>query len=208
MSKAKLNLNQMSVADKIQFARRVAAQLDANGGVFNNPPQSFETIYGASSALQLAFNDAQSARQQAIEKTTLQSQAEAALDEVLRQTALYVDSVSAGNAATIELAGLAIRNPQHPVGPLRSPEDVIAKEGRSLGEIILRWRSVRGARSYLVEETTGLSPSGPWSRSGVSTKAKAFVDNLTSGNRYWFRVAAIGAAGQGAWSYPIMKIAP
>ena len=34
----------------------------------------------------------------------------------------------------------------------------------------------------------------------MSTKAKAYVDGLTSGTRYWFRVAAVSAAGQGAWS--------
>jgi hypothetical protein len=32
----------------------------------------------------------------------------------------------------------------------------------------------------------------------MSTKAKAFVDGLSSGTGYWFRVAAVSAAGQGS----------
>jgi hypothetical protein len=31
---------------------------------------------------------------------------------------------------------------------------------------------------------------------------------MASGMRYWFRVAAVGAAGEGPFSDPISKIAP
>lgn len=41
----------------------------------------------------------------------------------------------------------------------------------------------------------------------MSTKAKAFVDGLTSGTRYWFRVAAVSAAGQGEWSDAVGGVA-
>lgn len=34
------------------------------------------------------------------------------------------------------------------------------------------------------------------------------ISGLTSGVRYWFRVAAIGASGQSGWSDPATKIAP
>jgi hypothetical protein len=41
----------------------------------------------------------------------------------------------------------------------------------------------------------------------TATKSKATVTGLTSGTRYWFRVAAIGSAGQGPWSDPATAIA-
>jgi hypothetical protein len=34
------------------------------------------------------------------------------------------------------------------------------------------------------------------------------VSNLTSGTKYWFKVAGLGSAGQGPWSDPATKIAP
>ena len=42
---------------------------------------------------------------------------------------------------------------------------------------------------------------------GVTTKSKGPVTGLTSGTKYWFRVAAVGAAGQGAWSNPASRTA-
>jgi len=38
--------------------------------------------------------------------------------------------------------------------------------------------------------------------------SSATVPGLTSGTRYWFRVAGVGTAGQGAWSDPATKVAP
>jgi len=46
-----------------------------------------------------------------------------------------------------------------------------------------------------------------WTLGVVSTKSSATLSGLTSGTKYWFRVAAIGAAGQGAWSDPATKMA-
>jgi hypothetical protein len=42
----------------------------------------------------------------------------------------------------------------------------------------------------------------------VVTKSSATVTGLTSGQRVGFRVAAIGAAGQGPWSDPATQIVP
>jgi hypothetical protein len=47
-----------------------------------------------------------------------------------------------------------------------------------------------------------------WAAATTSTKTKAIVNTMTSGLRYWFRVAAVGSAGQGTWSEPVSKIAP
>ena len=59
--------------------------------------------------------------------------------------------------------------------------------------------------SYSVDLSTPSGP-GPWANSRVVTKSTAVVNGLTSGQRVWFRVAAIGAAGQDPWSDPATKI--
>ncbi|HEX8652939.1 MAG TPA: fibronectin type III domain-containing protein [Pyrinomonadaceae bacterium] len=38
--------------------------------------------------------------------------------------------------------------------------------------------------------------------------SKCTVKNLTSGMKYWFRVAAVASGSQSAWSDPAVKIAP
>jgi hypothetical protein len=47
-----------------------------------------------------------------------------------------------------------------------------------------------------------------WRDAGVSTKSRITIQGLPSGKRYWFRVAAINAAGQSGWSDPATKIVP
>lgn len=42
---------------------------------------------------------------------------------------------------------------------------------------------------------------------GVEHKATAMVKGLVSGRKYWLRVAAIGSAGQGAWSETVGMVA-
>ncbi len=62
-------------------------------------------------------------------------------------------------------------------------------------------------KSYSVDLSTP-SGTGPWASGRVITKSTATVNGLTSGQRVWFRVAAIGAAGQGPWSGLATKIVP
>ena len=52
-----------------------------------------------------------------------------------------------------------------------------------------------------------ISPTS-WQQASVVTKSKTTVSGLTSGTKYWFRVAAVGTAGQGPWSDPATKLAP
>ena len=48
-----------------------------------------------------------------------------------------------------------------------------------------------------------------WRQSGYEgTKSSFTITGLTSVARYWFRVAAVGAAGQGPWSDQAMKMVP
>ena len=57
-------------------------------------------------------------------------------------------------------------------------------------------------------DTSTTSGTGPWINTRVVTKSSTTVNGLTTGGRVWFRVAAIGAAGQGPWSDPATKIVP
>jgi hypothetical protein len=47
-----------------------------------------------------------------------------------------------------------------------------------------------------------------WTHAGVATKSRATISGLTSGTRYWFRVAAVNSNGQSGWSDPAAKMAP
>ncbi|MEI6236400.1 MAG: fibronectin type III domain-containing protein [Planctomycetota bacterium] len=75
------------------------------------------------------------------------------------------------------------------------------------GTVDLTWDKVRGANSYMIQKSPDPITGGSWTMGAISTKSSATLSGLTSGTKYWFRVAAIGAAGQGAWSDPATKMA-
>ena len=80
--------------------------------------------------------------------------------------------------------------------------------GNNDGEIDLNWEPVRGARSYVIQMTTDPNVPDSWADKAKATESYAAILGLTSGNKYWFRVAGIGAAGQGAFSGAESKYAP
>ena len=71
----------------------------------------------------------------------------------------------------------------------------------------LGWDKVRGARSYVIQFCADPMHDANWQHAGVSTKSSFIVTGLTAGVKYWFRVAAVGTAGQGAWSDVTCKMA-
>jgi len=112
-------------------------------------------------------------------------------------------------AAIIALAGMTAADGPTPVGPMPQIEGLAATQGDSNGEVDLHWNPIkRGLKTYLIEKTSDPAGLTGWTYAATATKSSAAVPGLTSGTRYWFRVAGVGTAGQGAWSDPATKVAP
>ncbi|MBI5476257.1 MAG: fibronectin type III domain-containing protein [Ignavibacteriales bacterium] len=207
MGKIKLNLRNLNVTEKIQFARQIVTGITGNAS-FPTPDPPLATITNCATDLENAFNDANVAKQEANTKVSIQDGKENVLDINLQKLANYVESASNGDDAKIQSAGMSIRAKGVPIGALSLPSALSATAGAKEGEIVLRWDRVTGAKSYIVEQSADQITSTSWKYAGVSTKASIIISGLTSGTKYWFRVAGIGAAGQGAWSDPATKYAP
>jgi hypothetical protein len=207
MGKIKLNLRNMNVTEKIQFARQIETAMTGNA-TFPTPDPPLATISTSAADMENAYNNANVARQDASMKVSIQDDKEIVLDANLQKLANYVESASDGDAAKIQSAGMSVRAKPVPVGALPMPAGLAATAGDKEGEIDLSWDRVTGAKSYEVEQSPDPITTSSWKHAGVSTKSSITVSGLTSGTKYWFRVAGIGAAGQGAWSDPATKYAP
>ena len=64
------------------------------------------------------------------------------------------------------------------------------------------------AYTYEVQLTTVDPINGPWDTVLTPTASSFKLTGLTSGQRVWVRVRAIGSKGAGAWSDPFTKIVP
>jgi hypothetical protein len=207
MALIKVGVTKMSVPAKIQFTRQIVLDMSNNPN-FAAPSPGLNALSDAAAALESAYNAAQQARANAKTQTSIMGQKSVALDMLLMQEASYVQSSSGGDKAKIESAGFDVRDTPTPIGQLPPPAEPKAVPSQNPGTIHLTWKKVRGAKSYLVERAVDSNQPLEWAAAAMSTKTKAIVNTMVSGMRFWFRVAAIGSAGQGAWSEPISKIVP
>ena len=208
MSKIKLNLSTLSIPHKIGKAQQIVGALTGNAS-FPTPSPSLANITTATNDLSAAYADAQAARQTAKLATVAQNQREDALDQLLTQLAAHVESVAGNNEELILSAGMDTRAAATPTtDPPGQPQAVTPTAGDRDGEIDLSWDTVTGAKSYVIDKSGDPVTPTSWFHSGVSTKSSYTARGLTSGTRYWFRVAAVNSNGQSGWSDPATKIAP
>lgn len=200
-------MRDLSLTDKIQFARQIVSALNDNAS-FPTPVPPLTSVTSAIGAMETAFNEAQTARQTAQTKTSAQNDKSDELDLLLTQLANHIENSSNGDPVKIQSAGLTVRSAAARIGALSVPTDLTATEGDMEGEIDLSWNRVRGAKSYVIPSTLSMTDTPTWASAGVATQSSFTTTGLASGKRHWFRVAAVGAAGQGPWSDPATKIAP
>jgi len=208
MAKIRLNLGSLTVAEKITKAQQIVTGMTGNPN-FPTPSPPLTSITTAVTELSGADNDAQAARQAAKEKTSIKTQKEDALDRLLTQVAGYVESIAGDNEQMILSAGMDMRATGVATSdPPPQLQALAAAEGSHEGELDLTWDPVPSAKSYVIERSGDPVTPTSWVHSGVSTRASFTAEGLTSGSRYWFRVAGVNNNGRSGWSDPTTKIAP
>ncbi len=206
MPQIKLALDTLSVPVKIQKSRQIVAALTGNANFSAVPAPNLSALTAATNALETAANDAAAADNAAVAKHTTQNTRERELDGLLTQMGNLIENLSGGDAAKIQSAGMDVRAAAAPLGDLGRIQNLQASVGDNDGEVDLDWDNLRGASAYQIEMAS--SGDGPWQLIQTAVKSKASVPNLTSGTKYWFHVAAVGASGTGPWSAPAGKVAP
>jgi len=206
-AKVKLGLSRLSVLERIALASQIVTAMTANPN-FTTPNPPLVDITTKKTALIAANNDANAKYLAAKDAVNLRNDLVRDMDSLLTQEASYVDNIANGNDNIIMSAGMSIRDAKAPIGELPAPTNLYATAGDEDGEIVLNWEPVRGAKSYVVYMTTDPNVPDSWAHKASRTESFIDIKELTSGNKYWFRVAAVGAAGQGAFSDPATKYAP
>ena len=206
MARIKLNLKNLSVTEKIAKGRQIVTAMTNNSG-FPSPNPPLTEVTSLLDDLNQAFSLVQSAKAEVTTRVVNQDKAAARLDQALTQLAGYVESVAGTDNALITSAGMETKaSPSTPTLP-SVPQALTASAGEHDGEINLFWKAIPNARSYMIEAT--LDPAaGSWTHVAVATSTSKVITNLTSGKRYWFRVAAVSAGGQSGWSEQATKVVP
>ena len=208
MSQVSLNLTKLNIADLLQSANNIKTAMTGNAN-FTTPNPPLIDIGTRITTLTSLNNVYESLQLEQKTNLTNRDEAVQALVEALMSLAGYVQSLSGGDAAKIQSAGLAVKGARTRRGT--TPDMVTnlsVSASDSAGELDLQWDPVFGAKSYEVQISTDPVAVTNWSAQPTVTKSRTTVSGLTSGTRIWVRVRAINGAGQGAWSDPATKIVP
>jgi hypothetical protein len=197
MAKAKLGFSELSVPQKILKARLFVTLLTDNEN-FPNPDPTLKQIGDAATALEIAYNEAQDGGKT---KIAAAKAAEQTLDNIIDLFVDYVQFVSKGNETIIRSSGLDVRGAKSAPQDLPMVLNLMAETTLNDGEIHLSWERISNSKVYKIETSTDGTSS--WQYIGESTKASITLTHLPSGSKPWFRVAAVGAKGQGTWSDPV-----
>ena len=207
MARVKLTLGRLSVTEKIARGRHIVSKLTDNTS-FSDPHPPLAEVTTAVDELEAAFGRVQSARSEVTTQVGTQDTAEKKLDQLLTRLGSYVESIAGTDETLIASAGLDVKGARSTATVPTVPQGVAAAVGEHEGEIILSWKAVPNAYSYIVESSVDPATSASWTHVGIATAANKAVGNLTTGKRYWFRVKTVGAAGESGWSEHASKVAP
>lgn len=198
-----LSFVKLTVAEKIAYFKNVISKMTGNTA-FPEPDVSLASATELVTDLENANSNSLSGSHAAIAQ---RNHAEAEADKAFRKLAMYVERIADGDMALILSSGFQLsKQPE----PAQRPQFLV-EAGEKSGEVALTRKAQPKAQSYVWQYCIGSLPAngnGAWTFAGASTRGKFTIDNLESGSKCWFRVAAVTTEGMSPWTDPIMKVIP
>ena len=207
MAKPKLSLDQRGFEEILTLANNIKTAMTGNAS-FATPTPTLTALGTLITTAQTKLADFTAAQQTAQTRTSERNDAFDALESALTQLAGYVEAASGGDAAKIQSAGMDVQGARTPVGVPAQVLNLAVTAGDFEASLDAAWDPVRGAKSYEVQTSADPMSATSWAPKLTAAKSSTSLSSLTSGNKVWVRVRAIGAAGAGPWSDPAVKTVP
>mgnify|MGYP000539355414 CR=1 FL=1 len=134
------------------------------------------------------------------------------VNNMMRRYAHYVNNTAQGDPVIIASSGLQVGStggrPRQSQARVAQVQKLEAKRGKLNGEVLLKWATVRRAKSYIIQYSTSLNDPKRWKLLELTTGGKAKValdievddDGTRMSKRTYFRIAGNNGAGHGPWS--------
>ncbi len=142
---------------------------------------------------------------------TARDNTSADLGDALVQFIADAESASKGEPGPLQAGGFALTGPTNtPAVAVQVAQNLALSPGKMPGTVQGKCAVDPNAIGYEWQVTTGDAMTGPYATSTHSSGTKATLKGLTSGQRIWVRVRALGRGenGEGPWSDPATIIVP
>jgi hypothetical protein len=204
MSILVLNISTLTNPQKLAKGYSVISLSTDNPNVPGNeaPLALFST---AQDGLQAAFDAAEEARMISKQRTEALQVALAQWATSLSGLGGFTQNATGGDAEKILSAGFDVRGepaPPHPVGQVLG---VRVSFNGTPGYSTVTWNRDPHADAYMVQCSPDPITPTSWVNKGTVTRNRYEGTGATPGQLCWYRVAAVNAMGQGAWSEPALR---
>jgi len=181
----------LSDANFLTFSQNVTTSMAAAVATFPNPVPSLADIISElgkyADLLQTsASRDKVQVQMKNISKYTL--------CQMLSQLADYVNTTTT-DSALLASSGFELNKMPQPI-TITSPENPVLSEGGGSGQLVFKFKAVKGASSYLYQYTTDATlQESSWMSIPATTTSYTFT-GLNKGATYYCRALAVGANHQ------------
>lgn len=198
--KLSLNFKETTDSDLASLALTVANKMTENEH-FPDPDMLIIELQEIGKQFFQAVTDAKS---RDLEKIAYKNNLRVLAIKKLKQVGEFVLTHAAGRELPLITSGFTLIKWEDEI-ILKSPEDFKIMPGRNPGEMILKVRRVKGARSYLYQWTPApLTKESIW-ESIADTRCKKVISKLPLGVNYLFRMAAVGSRNQIIYTQPLSR---
>jgi len=202
MKRHKLNFGNRTILEQIAICRRVSAGI-AKLPAEHRRQMPFPDVAGKTDEAAVACAEVKQLKTALRTALTRRNQKVRAAREAATNAAAGIRSLTGGDPAAMLAAGLGIAKDRQAIGRPDAPGNVRVVPTDFEGAVRLRWKRPVRRCTFAVEGTTDPAARTGWQRQLTCFKQSCEVTGLESGVKYWFRVAATNAHGQGPWSQPV-----
>jgi hypothetical protein len=191
-ARLKTDFSKLSDSDLEIKAQAVVSAMTDNP-FFSTPVPSLITVSAAITSYSTALSKAQTRDKAEIaNKNFMRTE----LEKTLGLLAGWVSFTAGGLENVLVSSGFDLAKTASNLPPIGVPDNFSVLNGVNEGEVVSSVDRVIGAKSYIHEYTADpLTPGSEWTQE-FTTIRKRTIANLVPGQKYWFRVAAIGPRNQ------------
>ena len=177
---------------KLALTGKTILQSMTGNANFTNPTPSLAALQKTSNNFGAAMLDAANFDRN---KIAIKNQYRLQLIEFIRQLGYYVNMVSMGDVPTLTSSGFPLSKVPERIH-ITAPKHLTILQGLNPGSLICKIPAVKGAKGYFYEISADHFTNNANWLSIPNGRTSYQFNNLLQGQKYWFRVAAVGTHNQ------------